>query len=88
MEARRERPVYDKFVIDDDMGSDTVTEFNLSLRSRSFLNRVNDRLRKILDQISYQKQLDPQDVGSLVINCFEEDGDEGNILEGVPHTHS
>ena len=40
----------DKFVIDDDMVSDTATESNLSLRSRSFLNRVNDRLRKILDR--------------------------------------
>ena len=38
-----ERPV------DDDMDSDTVTESNISLRSRSFLNRVKDRLRKILD---------------------------------------
>ena len=46
------RPVYDKFVIDDDMDSDTVTESNLSLKSRSFLNRVNDRLRKILDHTS------------------------------------
>ena len=42
------RPVYGKFVIDDDMGSDTATESNLSLRSRSFLNRVIDRLRKML----------------------------------------
>ena len=32
------RPVYDKFFIDDDMDSDTATESNLSLRSRSFLN--------------------------------------------------
>ena len=47
-----ERPVDDKFVIDDDMDSDTATESNLSLRSRSFLNRVNDRLRKILDHSS------------------------------------
>ena len=46
------RPVDDKFVIDDDMDSDTVTESNLSLKSRSFLNRVNDRLRKILDHSS------------------------------------
>ena len=46
------RPVDDNFVIDDDMDSDTVTESNLSLRSRSFLNRVNDRLRKILDPSS------------------------------------
>ena len=34
------RPVDDKFVIDDDMDSDTVTESNLSLKSRSFLNKV------------------------------------------------
>ena len=40
------RPVDGKFVIDDDMDSDTVTESN---RSRSFLNRVNNRLRKMLD---------------------------------------
>ena len=46
------RPVYDKFVTDDDTDSDTVTESNLSLRSRSFLNRVNDRLLKILDHSS------------------------------------
>ena len=40
------RPIDDNFVIDDDMDSDTVTESNLSLRSRSFLNRVNDQARK------------------------------------------
>ena len=45
-----ERPVDDKFVIDDDMDSDTVTESNLSPRSRSFLHRVNDRLRKMLNR--------------------------------------
>ena len=44
------RPVYDKFVMDIDMDSDTAAESNLSLKSRSFLNRVNDRLRKMLDQ--------------------------------------
>ena len=45
-----ERPVNDKFVIDDDMDSDTATESNFSLTSRSFLNRVVDRLRKMLDR--------------------------------------
>ena len=59
--ARTGRPVggqqftqdTDKFVIDDDdMDSDTATESNFSLRSRSFLNRVNDRLRKILGHSS------------------------------------
>ena len=57
LEARTGRPVggqpftqhTDKFVIDDDMDSDTVTESNLSLKSRSFLHRVNDRMRKTLD---------------------------------------
>ena len=40
----------DKFVMDDDdMDSDTATEANFSLKSRSFLPRVNDRLRKMLD---------------------------------------
>ena len=37
---------------DDDMDSDTITESDLSLKSRSFLHRVNDRVRKILDQSS------------------------------------
>ena len=44
------RPVYDKFVIDDDMDSDTAAESNLSPKSHSFLNRVNGRLRKMLDR--------------------------------------
>ena len=48
--TRTERPVDDKFVIDDDMDSDTATESNISLGSRSFLNRVNDRLRKMLNR--------------------------------------
>ena len=61
LEARTVTPVggqestqeADKFVIDDDdMDSDTITESNFSLKSLSFLNRVNDRLRKILDQSS------------------------------------
>ena len=61
MEARTARPVggqpltqhTDRFVIDDDdMDSNTATESNLSLKSRSFLHRVNDRLRMILDHSS------------------------------------
>ena len=34
------------------MDSDTVTESDLSLKSRSFLHRVNDRVRNMLDQSS------------------------------------
>ena len=43
----------DRFIVDDDdMDSNTFTESNLSLKSRSFLRRVNDRARKMLDQSS------------------------------------
>ena len=60
LEARTVRPVggqqfaqdTDKFVIDDDMDSDAATESNLSLKSRSFLHKVNDRLRKMLERSS------------------------------------
>ena len=64
MEVRTERPVggqpggsftqhTDRFVIDDDdIDSNTVTESDLSLKSKSFLHRVNDRVRKMLDQSS------------------------------------
>ena len=41
------RPVSNKLVIDIDMDYDTAAESDLSLKSRSFLNRVNDRLRKM-----------------------------------------
>ena len=40
------------FVDDDDMDSDTVAESDMPLISRSFLHRVNDRVRKIQDQSS------------------------------------
>ena len=64
MEVRTERPVdeqppglfaqhTDRFLVDDDdMDSNTVTESDLSLKSRSFLHKVNDRVRKIQDQSS------------------------------------
>ena len=42
--------VSNELVFDIDMDSDTATESDLSLKSRSFLNRVNDRLRKMLDR--------------------------------------
>ena len=50
--ARTVRPVDDKFVLDDYMDSDTATESDLCLKLRSFLHRVNDRVRKMLDQSS------------------------------------
>ena len=62
------RPVDDKFVIDDDMDSDTATESNFSL-SRSFLNRVNDRLRKILDH-SPEDAMQDIDKRSMIWECL------------------
>ena len=44
------KTVSNELVIDIDMDSDTATESDLSLKSRSFLNRVNDRLRKMLNR--------------------------------------
>ena len=64
LEARTVRPVseqpaglftqhIDRIVIDDDdMDSNTITESDLSFFSKSFLHRVNDLVRKMLDQSS------------------------------------
>ena len=44
---------HSRFIVDDDvMDSYTVTESDLSLKSRSFLHRMNDRVRKMLDHSS------------------------------------
>ena len=56
----------DKFVIDDDdEDSDTATESDLSLRSRSFLHKVNDRVRKVLDQSSKDAMQDSNKHSSI-----------------------
>ena len=62
------RPVNDKIVIDDDMDSDTV-ESNLTLKSRSFLNSVNDRLRKMLDR-SPEDSMQDIDKRSMIWRMF------------------
>ena len=67
--ARTGEPVDDKFVIDDDMDSDTAAESNLSLKSRSFLNRVNDRLRKMLDR-SPEDSMQDIDKRSMIWECL------------------
>ena len=90
LEARTGRPVggqqftqdTDKFVTDDgDMDSDTATESNLSLKSRSFLHRVNDRLRKILDHSSKDAM---KDIGkrSLILGMFMSSTLEASVLMG------
>ena len=64
MEARTGRLVYeqppfvftqhtDRFIVDDDdMDSKTVAESDMSLKSRSFLHRVNDQVRERQNQTS------------------------------------
>ena len=43
----------DRIIVDDDdMDSNTVAETDMSFKSRSFLHRVNDRVRKLQDQSS------------------------------------
>ena len=61
LEARTVRPVSeqpaglfrqhtDRFIVDDDdLDSNTVTESHMSLKSKSFLHMVNDRVRNMLD---------------------------------------
>ena len=77
MEVRTKRPVYeqrpglfaqhtDKFIVDDDdLDSNTVAESDMSLKSRSFLHRVNDRVRKMLDQSSQDATQD-SNIHSLI----------------------
>ena len=70
----------DKFVIeDDDMDSDTVTESDFSLRSRSYLHRVNDRLRKILDHSSRNAMQDI-DKNSLIWRMFMKSTLEASVF--------
>ena len=72
----------DWFVIEDDgMDSDTATESNLSLRSRSFLNRVNDRLRKILNQSSKDATKD-SDKHSMIWGMFMSSTLEASLFMG------
>ena len=60
----------DRFVIDDDdMDSNTVTESDLSLKSRSFLHRVNDRVRMMLDQSS-KDAIQDSNKHSLIWECL------------------
>ena len=88
LEARTLRPVggqpfnqhTDKFVIDDDdMDSDTATESNLSLKSWSFLHKVNDRVRKMLDQSSKDATQDGNK-HSLIWGMFMTSTLEGSIF--------
>ena len=93
LEARTARPVSeqpaglftqhaDSFVIDDDdMDSSTVTESDLSLKSRSFLHSVNDRVRKMLDQSS-KDEIQDSNKHSLTWRMFLSSTLEASIFMG------
>ena len=70
-----------KFVIDDDMDSDTATESSFSLRSRSFLNRVDDRLRKLLD-ILQKMQCKTSTNVSMIWRMFMSSTVEASVFMG------
>ena len=76
-----ERPVYDKFVIDDDMDSDTAAESDLSLKPRSFLNRVNDRLRKMLN-LSPEDSMRDIDKRSMIWRMLMSSTSEASVFMG------
>ena len=75
------RPVYEKFVIDDHMDSDTATESNHSLRSRSFLDRVNDRFRNMLDR-SPEDAMQDIDKRSMIWRMFMSSTVEASAFMG------
>ena len=93
MEVRTGRPVYeqppslftehtDKVIVDDnDMDSDTDAESDMSLLSRSFLHRVNDRVPKIQDQSSKDATQD-SNKHSLLLGMFMSSTLEASVFMG------
>ena len=65
----------------DDMDSNTATESNLSLMSRSFLHKVNDRVRKILDQSSKDAMQD-SNKHSLIWRMFMSSTLQASVFMG------
>ena len=64
-----------------DMDSDTATESNLSPTSRSFLNRANDRLRKMLDR-SPEDAMQDIDKRSVILGMFMSSTLEASVFMG------
>ena len=71
-----------KFIVDDDdVDSDTVAESDMSFISRSFLNRVNDRLRKMLDR-SPEDPMQDIDKRSMIRGMFVSSTVEACVFMG------
>ena len=78
----------DKFVIDDDdMDADTVTESNFSLKSRSFLHKVIDRVRQMLDQSSKGCNAD-SNKHSLIWGMFMSSTLEASVFMGKNYSEN
>ena len=61
----------DRFIVhDDDVDSNTITESYFSFKSRSFCHRVNDRVRKILDQSSKHATQDSNKHSLILENIY------------------
>ena len=76
----------DKFTVnDDDMDFNTVTESDLSLKSRSFLHMMNDRVRKMLDQSS-KDSTKASNIHSLTWRMFMTSTSEASIFMGKEYS--
>ena len=72
----------DRFIVDDDdMDSNTVADADLSLKSRSILHRVNDRVRKMLDQSSKDATQD-SNIHSLIWRMFMSSTLQASVFMG------
>ena len=99
MEDRTVRPVNkqplrlftqhaDRFIVDDDdMDSNTVVESDMSLKSRSFLHRVNDRVRKMLDRSSKYATQD-SNKHSLIWRMFMSSTLQASVFVGKEHSEN
>ena len=69
------------------MDPNTVTESDLSVKSRSFLHRVNDRVRKMLDQSSKDTTQDSNE-HSLIWRMFMSSTLEASIFMGKEYSEN
>ena len=75
-------PHTDRFIVNDhDMDSNTVAESEMSLESRSFLHRVNDRVRKRQDQSSKDATQDSNN-HSLIWRMFMSSTLQASVFMG------
>ena len=69
------------------MDSNTVAESDLSFKARSFLHKVNDRVRKMLDQSSKEATQD-SNKHSLIWGMFMSSTLEASIFMGKDYSEN